>query len=138
MDNPYKNLLSMMQDQGKKHNPPSICLGEITSINPINIKVEDLILDKDDLLISDNLVQGYKSNVDITSSGTLVSNTQNTSGGSGESSFASHSHAINNDYNLTGSAELSFKDQLKIGDLLALMPTENRQIYIVLCKVVTL
>lgn len=72
-----------MQEQGKKYNPPSICLGEIISVSPLVIRTGDLELDNEDLLLS-----------------TTVS------------------------------------DNPKQGDLVALLPTENRQTYIVLCKLV--
>lgn len=72
-----------MQEQGRKYNPPSVCLGEIASINPITIKTGDLELDNEDLLIS-----------------------------------------------------ITIKDNPQQGDLVALLPTENRQTYIVLCKVI--
>ena len=71
-----------MQEQGRKSNPPSICLGEIISVSPLAIRTGDLKLDSDDLLLS-----------------TTVS------------------------------------DDQRQGDLVALFPTENRQTYIVLCKV---
>lgn len=127
-----------MQQQGKKFNPPSVCLGEVISDNPLSIKTEDLILESDDLLVSDILLQGYKRSVDLVSSGTLTSSTQASSGGSGDASFASHNHKISGSYNLEGSASVVFKPYLKAGDLMALMPTANGQTYIVLCKVVSL
>lgn len=86
-DNPYTGILGIMQEQGARFNPPSICLGEVVSPEPdLKIKTEDLILDKDDFLISDSLINNY-----------LIS-----------------------------------------GDIVALIPTANRQQYIVLCKVVSL
>lgn len=83
INNPYTGILNIMQEQGKKYNPPSICLGEISSINPLAIKTGDLELDNEDLLVSTTVSANPKQ-----------------------------------------------------GDLVALLPTENRQTYIVLCKVV--
>ncbi|MEG0502746.1 MAG: DUF2577 family protein [Cellulosilyticaceae bacterium] len=88
-----------MHQQGKKYNPPLVCLGEVISANPLSIKTEDLILESDDLLVSDILMQGYKRSVDLVSSGTLTSSTQASSGGGGEASFASHNHKISDSYN---------------------------------------
>nr|WP_303244413.1 DUF2577 domain-containing protein [uncultured Cellulosilyticum sp.] len=149
MDNPYSGLLQMMQTQGAKNNPPSICLGEVITPNPLTIKTEDLILDHDDILVSDVLVDGYKRELvetgegTTTITGTLSSSTQNRAGGSGDNSFASHNHEIYNQAELSGSytregtIQCEFKSYLKVGDLLAMMPTVNRQQYIVLCKVVS-
>lgn len=161
-DNPYSGLIAMMQEEGAKSNPPSICLGEVISESPLEIKVDELPLDAKDFLIADYLIEGYKRSLKVSSkgiivnsgessmSGTLLSSTQNTSGGSGDDSFASHNHAINNQstlsgacessgqYTLDGESEVEYKGCLKKGDVLALMPTVGEQLYIVLCKVVSL
>ncbi len=218
---PYVEIIMMMQKEGAKSNPPSFCLGKVVSETPLEIKVDELLLDADDFLIADYLIEGYKRSLQVTSqgtmsnngnssmNGTLVSSTQNTSGGSGEDSFASHNHSINNQatfngmcesngkytlsgqgtmsnngessiqgnltsstqntyggsgdnsfashnhsisnqatfngmcesngkYTLSGESEVEFKPYLKKGDLLALMPMEGEQLYIVLCKLVSL
>lgn len=159
---PYVEILMMMQKEGAKSNPPSICLGEIVSVSPLRIKVDELILEPDDFLIADFLIEGYKRDLKVTSNGemknegnlsirgTLTSETQYKSGGSGEAAFATHNHPINNaatligtvkssgNYGLTGESEVELKAYLKKGDLLALMPMYGEQLYIVLCKVVSL
>lgn len=149
--NPYSGILSMMQEQGSKNNPPHILIGEVISPDPnLTIKTEDLVLDKDDILVADSLIGEYKrelsetSQGDITVTGTLNSSTQHKSGGSSYAEFASHNHDINNSatlsgtYELSGTTSITFKTGLKAGDLLAIIPTLNRQRYIVLCKVVSL
>lgn len=125
-----------MQEQGKKYNTPAVCIGKVVKSQPLQIKTGDLLLDQDDILISDILTGSYKRSVEMVSSGELTSSTQGTSGGTGDASFATHNHKISASYNLSGTADIIFKADLKRGDLLALMPTENRQTYIVLCKVV--
>lgn len=159
---PYVEIIMMMQREGAKSNPPSICLGKVVSETPLEIKVDELLLDVDDFLIADYLIEGYKRSLQVTSQGAmsnngelsiqgnLISSTQNTSGGSGDDSFASHNHSISNQatfngtgqsngqYTLSGESEVEFKSYLKKGDLLALMPMDGEQLYIVLCKVVSL
>ena len=159
---PYVEIITMMQKEGAKSNPPSFCLGKVVSETPLEIKVDELLLDTDDFLIADYLIEGYKRSLQVTSQGTmsnhgessiqgnLISSTQNTSGGSGDHSFASHNHSISNQatlngigesnghYTLSGESEVEYKGYLKKGDLLALMPMDGEQLYIVLCKVVSL
>ena len=127
-----------MQEQGNKYNTPSVCIGKIVKVQPLQIKTGELLLEQDDLFISDLLTSTYKRSAHIVSSGELTSSTQVTSGGTGDASFATHNHKISASYNLNGTADIVFEDSLKKGDLLALIPTENRQTYIVLCKVVKL
>lgn len=149
--NPYSGLINMMQEQGSKYNPPHIMIAEVISPDPnLTIKTEDLVLDKDDILVADSLIGEYSrelsetSQGDITIDSTLNSSTQYESGGSSYAEFASHNHEINNTatlsgtYDLSGETSITFKTSLKAGDLLAVMPTNNRQRYIVLCKVVSL
>lgn len=161
-DTPIAKIAKAMRSEGAKDNPPSLCLGKVVSEAPLTIEVDGLPLDADNILIADYLVEGYKRSLQVTSqgtmsnngnssiNGTLVSTTQNTSGGSGEDSFASHNHSISNQatfdgpcestgqYTLSGESEVEFKPYLKKGDLLALMPMDGEQLYIVLCKVVSL
>ena len=127
-----------MQEQEKKYNTPPVCIGKVVKVQPLQIKTGELLLEQDDLFISDLLTSTYKRSAHIVSSDELTSSTQATSGGTGQASFATHNHKISASYNLNGTADIVFEDSLKEGDLLALMPTENRQTYIVLCKVVKL
>lgn len=136
INNPYTGLLNIMQEQGQRYNTSSVCIGKVVKVQPLQIKTGELLLDQDDLLVSDLLTESYKRSAHIVSSGELTSSTQATSGGTGDASFATHNHKISASYNLSGTADIVFKTDLKSGDLLALMPTENRQTYIVLCKVV--
>lgn len=161
-ENPYDGLLGMMQSEGAKFNPPSICIGEVVTPSPLSIKVNDLILDSEDIFVADFLLDGYTRDFYVVSNGTISNSGENTiegnlttetqveSGGTGDSSFASHSHSIRNNatlvgsssangnYSLTGSSNVKFKAYLKKGDLMALMPLHDEQAYIVLCKVVSL
>lgn len=136
INNPYTGLLNIMQEQGKKYNTPAICIGKVVKVQPLQIKTGELLLEQEDLLVSDILSSAYKRSAHIVSSGKLNSSTQATSGGTGDASFATHNHKISASYNINGTADIVFKTDLRSGDLLALMPTENRQTYIVLCKVV--
>lgn len=87
-ENPYSTLIQLMQEHGAKHNPPSIQVGEIVSPPPnIIIKIGELQIDKDNILIANNLTP---------------------------------------------------TDALKTGNIVAVMPAEDRQMYIILAKLVKL
>ena len=113
-DNPYNTLIEMMQ--GGKVEPAIFMLGEVVSLSPFRVKIEtpsgSLELDSDDLLINDFLNGGQerKYNLsDVTLAGTSS----------------------------TGSATLTTSGgYLKKGDKVALLPSEDKQLYILLCKVV--
>lgn len=100
----YARILMTMQRQGKKFNPPSICIGTVTSSPPnLIVEVNDMPLYSDDLRIADYLLSEYSRNVNITG---------------GE-----------------GSKITTIDSALSEGDEVALMPTADKQIWIILCKV---
>lgn len=51
-----KVLFQEMRSKGALDNPSSLQLGEVISINPLIIKIGELQLDKDNLLIAEHLL----------------------------------------------------------------------------------
>ena len=70
-----------MQEQGKKYNTPAVCIGKVVKVQPLQIKTGELLLEQDDLFISDLLTSAYKRSAHIVSSDELTSSTQTTSAG---------------------------------------------------------
>ena len=54
----YAEMLNMMREQGKKDNPTTLQLGIMQSAN--SVKIDDLILNAEDLYIADHLLAGYQ------------------------------------------------------------------------------
>lgn len=116
---PYVSIIGTVRQEGSKFNPPSIDIGVVISPNPLIIAIPGLQLNKDNLLVADYLLQGYKRNITIPRTGA----TGSTSNGS------ISSIGITN-------GELDFTDTLKKDDKVACLATSNGQTYIVLCRVV--
>ena len=53
----YAEMLNVMREQGKKDNPTTLQLGIMQSAT--SVKIDDLILNREDLYIADHLVTGY-------------------------------------------------------------------------------
>jgi hypothetical protein len=105
-------------------NPCSILFGKVISASPLKISVEQrLTLDESHLVLT-SLVRDFE--VDMTMNFT----TGNTSGGSGESSFASHNHPV------TGKQTFQVHLGLTVGESVMLMMVQGGQKYIVLDRVV--
>lgn len=136
MNEAIEGLVGLMRDQGSKNNPPSICIGKVISVDPLEIKTGDLLLTREDLLVSDILLNSYTRKIKANLSGIASGKTDSTSGGSGEDSFSSHSHPINSTLSYTTNGEIVFETYLKVGDNIALIPTIDMQLYIAICKVV--
>jgi hypothetical protein len=56
-DHYYAEFLGLMREQGKKDNPPTIQLGIMESED--KVRIDDLILNAEDLYIADYLKKGY-------------------------------------------------------------------------------
>lgn len=116
---PYVSIVKTMREEGSAYNPPSIDIATIISADPLTIAIPGLQIDKDKILVSDFLLNGYKRKIAMPS----TSATGSTSNGSISS--------IN-----IPDGELNLTDGLKKGDTVACLSTSNGQKYIILCRVI--
>lgn len=130
--NPYITFLNLMEGISESCNSPSIQIGKILSPPPkIEVLYNGIILTKEELWISRYLLEGY----DRRAKGHIKSGTQKRGGGSGEASYESHNHDIDNDYTDT----VIYTDTLKEGMYVAIMPmflNQDIQQYIILDEIV--
>lgn len=129
MGDPYDGILKHMRNEGAKFNLPGIQLGEMVNSN--TLKIGDLQIDKDNLLIADYLLKDYKRKIKIQlAAATGVTEVQSVG------DHGSHSHNVKSIG--VNDAEISFIDTLKDGDVMAVIPTSDMQTYIILARVVKL
>ena len=121
MINPYVRILEHMKIQGTKNNPSSIQIGIVITSNPLTIKVGDLPINGNNLLIADYLLKNYKREISIS--------TTNATGIAGDQNISSIA---------IPDATLNFINGLNKDDSLALLPTQDNQTYIVLARVVNI
>lgn len=130
-DQYYAEMLNMMREQGKKDNPVTLQLGIMQSAN--SVKVDDLVLNAEDLYIADYLVAGYTRELKIPYvSGVTVDTTQEDPFGTVDS----EGHYTDPDTKTTRQSKITFKDGLKKGDLVAVQKLQNNNKYVILAKVV--
>ena len=104
--------------------PSDFCFGKVTSAKPLKILVEQkMTLGVAQLILTRN-VTDFKTNV------TIDWTTETKSGGSGESSFASHNHSV------SGKKEMTVHNALQVGDAVILLKKKGGQKYLVLDRVV--
>ena len=104
--------------------PSDFCFGKVTSIKPLKILVEQkMTLGAAQLILTRN-VTDFKTKV------TIDWSTETKSGGSENSSFASHDHAV------SGKKEMTVHNALQIGDEVILLKKKSGQKYLVLDRVV--
>ncbi|MBZ9635580.1 DUF2577 domain-containing protein [Clostridium sp. FP1] len=131
MKNPYSGIVNHMREQGAKYNPPAIQIGIVISNDPLTIKVGDLQISKDNLLIADYLLKDYKMEINMPStegtgimSSTIVGDHGN------------HTHTINKLGITKGTINLRIG--LIKDDEVIVFATKDEQKYIILARVVSL
>ena len=104
--------------------PSDFCFGKVTSAKPLKILVEQkMTLGAAQLVLTRN-VTDFKTKV------TVDWLTETKSGGSGDSSFASHAHSV------SGKKEMTIHNALQVGDEVILLKKKGGQKYLVLDRVV--
>lgn len=97
--------------------------GQVISVSPLRVKVTNQFILPARLLIVPQHLTNYSVSI------TVNWDTQNTSGGSDESAFSSHSHAID------GTKTMTINNALKVGDKVALMRKQGGQAYFILDRI---
>jgi len=104
--------------------PSDFCFGKVISAKPLKILVEQkMTLGAAQLVLTRN-VTDFKTKV------TVDWSTETKGGGSGDSSFASHTHSV------SGKKEMTIHNALQIGDEVILLKKKGGQKYLVLDRVV--
>ena len=130
-DQYFAEMLNMMREQGRKDNPTTLQLGVMQSAN--SVKIDDLVLNAEDLYIADYLVSGYTRKIKVPYvSGVTVDTTQE-SGFASANSSGSYSDP---DTRTSTQSQITFTDGLKKGDLVAVQKLQNTNKYVILVKVV--
>lgn len=140
-ENPYSKIIEIIKDKGASKNPPSIQIAEVISPPPnLIIKIGDLQIDKDNILIADYLLKEHKRKITIR--GERIKFRKDNPVGQTEVAN-SHSHPLsyvdvdNVPVEIDAKTEPSYiqtEDTLKEKELLAVLPVEDRQLYIILAR----
>lgn len=109
------------------HRPAAPKIGIVLAPPPnIQVRVDDIILTKENVYISEYLLIGYER----TAKGVITSGTQQANCGCG----GVHAHGIDNSY----TDNIIYTDTLKAGDLVSVFTCDGDQLYIITDKVVKL
>lgn len=130
-DQYFAEMLGMMREQGRKDNPTTIQLGVMQSEN--SVKIDDLVLNAEDLYIADYLVAGYARKIKVPYvSGVSVDTTQSDPFGAvdGDGNYSAP------DTQVSKQNQITFADGLKEGDLVAVQKLHDTNKYVILAKVV--
>lgn len=104
-ENPYSKFLDMVKPGSVSGG--NVVIGEVISSDPLTISIGELQIDGDNILISDHLLTGYQRSY---SSDRVIPNGSST-------------------------GNITYTDGLDIGDRLAIIPTADKQLYIVTARV---
>lgn len=127
-DHYLAEMLELMRSQGAKDNPVTLQLGVMQS--PNSVKIDDLILNAEDLYIADYLVAGYTRTIKVPYvSGVSVDTTQS-------NPFASKDNP-DPDTRVWKESQITYTDGLKRGDLVAVQKLDGNNMYVILARVVS-
>ena len=122
----YAEMIGMMREQGKKDNPITLQLGVMQSSN--SVKIDDLVLNSEDLYIADYLLSGYTRQIKIPYVSSVSVDTTQSNG------FASEDNS-DHDVRLTRQTQITYTDGLKRGDLVAVQKLSDTNKYVILARV---
>lgn len=105
-DDPYLSFIAMMREQGNKDNPVPFLVGKVISASPLLIQAGSIQLEREDLLINEMILSGYKRNVNI-------------------------KPEASSEYK----AEIETKDDFKVNDQVILLMSQDQQQFVLICKV---
>lgn len=126
-DHIYLELLDMMKSQGAKDNPTLAQIGVMQSSN--SVKIDDLILNAEDLYIADYLVAGYTRQIKVPYvSGVSVDTTQS-------NGFASKDNP-DPDTRVWKQSQITYTDGLKAGDMVLVQKLNDNNKYVIIARVV--
>ena len=142
-------LVETLHNIAASHKPINIGLGLVIADPPdLQIAWNNIILEPKDLYIDQFLLPNYQRNVKGNeeipkAEGDIKTSTKNKQGGAGKPRYVSNQHKINNSYDASIKGEYKanaiYTDcGLQIGDLVAILPLENAQKFIVLSKLIYL
>lgn len=127
-DHYLAEMLELMRSQGAKDNPVTLQLGVMQS--PNSVKIDDLVLNAEDLYIADYLVAGYTRQIKVPYvSGVSVDTTQS-------NPFASKDNPDPDTLYWT-EKQITYIDGLKNGDLVAVQKLDGNNMYVILARVVS-
>lgn len=127
-DHYLAEILELMRSQGAKDNPVTLQLGVMQS--PTSVKIDDLVLNAEDLYIADYLVAGYTRQIKVPYvSGVSVDTTQS-------NPFASKDNP-DPDTRVWKESQITYIDGLKKGDLVAVQKLDGNNMYVILARVVS-
>lgn len=139
-ESPYSEIIGMMSKHGNNR-VPTIKIARVVHVEETNtttldvkIEVDDLIIDKDNLYISDYLLKEHKREVRTdTISKPFVEGIVSLVNDGGDNA-TSHIHEL--ETFIIGQGNLYTRDTLRVDDLVAVMAVADKQTYIILSRVV--
>lgn len=111
------------REETENSQPTDLRTGTVVSVSPLKVQITNVFTVPESMLIVPRHLTDYT--VDIT----VDWDTENKSGGSGDSSFSSHNHDI------TGKKKIKVHNALQVGDKIALIRKKGGQSFYILDRI---
>lgn len=111
-------------DAAEAGKPVKVMFGEVTSIKPLQIMVEQKLPLTENFLVLTEAVKDHEHEITV-----VDWFTENASGGSGDSAYAAHSHQI------AGRKKIIMHNALQVGEKVLLLAMQGGQKFIVVDRI---
>lgn len=122
MNDIVKSIKKSSEETSVAMDPVLVLFGEVTSISPLKILIEQRLEPDEDFFILTRAVRDYEVEM------TVDHITEETSGGSGEAAYAAHTHEY------VGRKKFTIHNGLVVGDKVKLLRVQGGQRYVVFDK----
>lgn len=122
-DHYYAQMLELMRSQGKKDNPTTLQIGVMLSAN--SVKIDDLVLNSEDLYIADYLIEGYERKIKTPYVSSVSLN------------VSKADYVTDVSKTTTEESSIVYSEGLKKGDLVAVQKLNDNDMYVILARVVS-
>lgn len=130
-----ETMKQVAEQTGNVNVPAAFMFGTVTAVSPLTIRVDNRFDISGDAIV---LMKEFKAGHYPTHRHTGFAGsptTQARSGGSGDSSFASHDHALKSDYQTNSGPTSEYYYGLAVGDRVVLLRNQGGQSFLVLGRV---
>ena len=139
---PYLGLLGTIRGEAEGLQPMYFCLGTVLSISETSIRIQadGQELDEEDVMINDMLRVNFEEEADLLLPEGEVPTMEGTIYGFASCEFGSHSQfRVDRFEGIIHHTKAKYKVpyRLKAGDLVLLIPSQDKQIYYLVMKVVS-
>lgn len=126
--NPYTGILDVMEESAKGAKTTAYVTGEVVSASPLVVRANGVEIEAEAMRVNPMLRKGYKRKLKASIPAHTISGAISATGVSGDCTINVSTQTI------SGIEITLTEDELKVGDLVLMIPTDDMQTYHLICR----